>query len=167
MLREEIRDEWRMVKRGALRYHAQVDVSDLRRRILRALDEARRDVSGRQRARDEAALAWDRFLSSVAVPLVRQAAGVLRAEGHAFSVHAPAGGVRLASDASPESFLEFELDASGTTPQVIGRVSVTHGRQGHVIVERPLAPDKRIADLADDDVAAFLVAEIPKLVVRP
>jgi hypothetical protein len=35
-----------------------------------------------------------------------------------------------------------------------------------VVEERPIAPGKATKDLEDDDVAKFLVTEIPKLVMR-
>jgi hypothetical protein len=97
---------------------------------------------------------------------VRQAATVLRAEGHQFTANTPADSVRLVSDGSPQTFLEFELDTNGTQPLVLGRVSLTRGRQGVVVEERPIAPGKALADLADDDVATFLITEIPKLIVK-
>ena len=143
-----------------------MDVSDLRKRILRALDEARKDSTARRQVVDAAAAAYQEFLDNTAVPLVRQAVSVLRAEKHAFTANTPAGSVRFVSDASPQTFLEFELDVTGPQPQVIGRVSLARGRQGVVVEERPIAPGKALKDLADDDVAKFLVTEIPKLVVK-
>jgi hypothetical protein len=143
-----------------------MDVSELRKRILRALDEARKEAATRRQVLDAAARDYERFLSQLAVPLVRQAATVLNASGHAFSVHTPAGAVRLAAEASPQTFLEFTLDPSPLEPTVLGRISLTRGRQGLVLVERPVTPGKAIAELTEEDVSAFLVAEIPKLVVR-
>lgn len=143
-----------------------MDVSDLRKRILRALDDARKDSNARREAVDAAAAAYQEFLTNTAVPLVRQAVTVLRAEGHQFTANTPADSVRIVSDASPQTFLEFELDTTGAEPQVVGRVSIARGRQGVVVEERPIAPGKPLADLADDDVAKFLVTEIPKLIVK-
>ena len=142
-----------------------MDVSDLRKRILRALDDARKDAATRRQVVDAAA-AYEAFLTNTAVPLVRQAVLVLRAEGHAFTANTPAGTVRLTSDTSPQTFIEFELDASGPDPQVVGRVSHARSRQGVVVEERPIAPGTALSDLTDDDVAKFLVTEIPKLVSR-
>ena len=142
-----------------------MDVSDLRKRIVRALDEARKDAAARRTSADRAAADYERFLTDVAVPLFRQAAIVLRAEGHPFTANTPAGSVRLVSDHAPADFLELELDASPSAPQVTGRTSV-RTRRGPVVAERPLAPGKSIRDLSEDDVSAFLTAEIPKLVTR-
>jgi len=144
-----------------------MDVSDLRKRILRALDDARQEASNRRTVVDEARAAYDRFLAGVAVPLLRQSAMVLTAAGQPFQVHTPAASARLAHDQQPLTFLEVELDVTGPQPQVIGRVSLTRGRSGHVVTERPVAVNRPIDELTETDVSEFLVAEIPKLVVRP
>ena len=143
-----------------------MDTSDLRKRILRALDDARKDASARRTTVDEAARAYDTFLETVAVPLMRQASTVLNAEGHKFSVHTPANSVRLASDAAPETFLELVLDTSAAAPQVIGRVSLARGRQGQIVSERALADGKAVAGLDEQDLSRFLVEEVSKLVVK-
>jgi hypothetical protein len=144
-----------------------MDVSDLRKRILRALDDARKDQSSRRGVLDEASQAYATFLQTLGVPLLKQAVQVLRAEKHGFTVNTPADGAQLVSDASPNTFLEFALDTTGPTPQVIGRVSLAHGRQGRIVEERPVAAGKPVASLTEEDVATFLVAEIPKLILKP
>jgi hypothetical protein len=143
-----------------------MDTSDLRKRILRALDDARKDASARRATVDEAARAYEKFLAEIAVPLMRQASAVLNAEGHKFSVHTPANGVRLASDAAPETFLEIELDSASASPQVLGRVSLQRGRQGQVVSERPIAEAKAVAALDEQDVTKYLVEEVSKLIVK-
>ena len=143
-----------------------MDVSELRKSILRALDNARKEAATRRTSVDEAAAAYATFLDTVAVPLLKQAQGVLKAERQAFTVQTPAGSARLASDAAPETFLEITLDSTGSKPQVLGRVSLARGRQGVVVEEKPIAPETPIAQLADSDVAEFLLAAIPKLVLR-
>ena len=144
-----------------------MDVSELRKRILRALDEAREEASTRRTRVDEARAAYETFLADVVVPLMRQSAMVLSAAGQPFQVHTPAASARLVHDQQPLTFLEVELDVSGDRPQVIGRVSLTRGRAGHVVTERPITAGKAVGELTETDVSAFLVAEIPKLVVRP
>jgi hypothetical protein len=143
-----------------------MDVSDLRKRILRSLDDARKDAAIRRVSGDQAAAEYEKFLNDVAVPLFRQAVTVLRAEGHPFSVHTPNGSVRLVSDHAAEDFLELALDATAARPQVVGRISVTRGRRGQLLEERPIAADKAIADLTEDDVSIFLIDEVRRLVVR-
>ena len=143
-----------------------MDVSDLRKRILRALDDARKDAAGRRQATDQAAAAYEQFLAEVAAPLFRQAATVLRAEGQEFTANTPAGSVRLVSDRAAQDFVEMELDASGSQPHVVGRTSVARGRKGLIVEERPIAPGKSIDELTDEDVSKFLVSEIRRLVTR-
>jgi hypothetical protein len=143
-----------------------MDVSDLRKRIIRALDDARKESATRRSSADRAAEAYAKFLDTVAVPLLKQAQIVLKAEGQLFAVHAPAGTARLASNSSAETFLEITLDTSGAKPQVVGRVSVARGRQGVVVDERPIAPETPIEKLGDPEVAEFLLAAIPRLIVR-
>ena len=143
-----------------------MDVSELRKLILRAIDEAKKDVSARRTVLDAAARAYEEFLAAVAVPLLRQAAVVLKASGQLFDVHTPAGSVRLVAERAPHTFLEIELDVERPEPEVIGRVSVTRGRQGLVVEERPIVPGRPVAKLTEEDLTAFLIAEIPKLVVR-
>lgn len=143
-----------------------MDTSELRKRILHALDDARRQATVQRESRSDAERQWDAFLSNVAVPLFRQAANVLEAERHAFTVHTPASTVRIASDASSDTFLELALDLSGPAPAVIGRLSIGRGRNRQTVEETAIGAGKAVADLTEDDVARFLVTEIPKLVVR-
>jgi hypothetical protein len=144
-----------------------MDVSDLRKAILRALDDARREAVDRRVAMDEASQAYRVFLDHVATPLLRQAVTVLRAEGQSFSLETPAESVRLVSDTRSETFLELALDRTAARPQVLARVSVARGRQGHLIDEGPLADGKAVALLTEQDVTLFLVTAIPKMVLKP
>jgi hypothetical protein len=144
-----------------------MDVSELRKQILRAIDDARKDAVSRRTVVDEAERDYREFLTVTAVPLFRQAATVLNAAGHPFVVHTPAGSARLAAEKSPETFLEIALDTSGPEPAVIGRVSLARGRQGQIVEERPVAPGTPIRALTDQHVSAFLVTEVPRLVLKP
>ena len=141
-----------------------MDVSDLRQRILRALDNARAEAATRRGEADAARAAYDAFLQTIAVPLLLQAQSVLKAEGHMFTVHSPAGSARLASDAHPETFLEFALDTAGDRLQVISRTSIARGGKRVVVDEKPVAAGKAIKDLGEQDVATVLVAAIQRLV---
>jgi hypothetical protein len=143
-----------------------MDVSELRKRIIRALDDARRDATARRRTVDDAQGAYDRFLADVAVPTMRQAAIVLKAQGFPCSVDTPAGSVRITMAGSSESFIEIELAIAGAVPQVIGRTSVARGRSGLVVDETPIANGKPVAELTDEDLASYLVTAVPKLIVR-
>jgi hypothetical protein len=144
-----------------------MDVSELRKQILRAIDDARKDAVGRRTLVDESTKAYEQFLAVVAVPQIPQAASVLNAAGHPFVVHTPANSTRLAAESSPETFVEVTLDVRhGAEPEVMGRVSVTRGRQGLILEERPLAPGKPIERLTEGDLSTFLVSEVPKLIVK-
>jgi hypothetical protein len=144
-----------------------MDVSELRKRILRALDDARKDAADRRASMDQASQEYRTFLDTVATPLMRQAVDVLRGEKQPFSLQTPAESVRIVSDASSQTFLEFELDRAGRHPQVVGRISLVRGRQGQVIDERAVGGGKPVAALTEDDVTTYLVDAIPKLVLRP
>jgi hypothetical protein len=143
-----------------------MDVSELRKRIIRALDDARKDASARRQHVDAAQAAYARFLADVAVPTMKQAATVLKAQGFPCTVDTPAESVRLTMAGSHDTFVELELDASASSPQVVGRTSVGRGRAGLVVDETSLAGGKPIAELTDEDVAAYLVGAVPKLVAR-
>ena len=140
-----------------------MDVSEVRRRLRGAMEQARRDTAERRRRADEAGRDYERFLKRHAVPIFHTFAAALTAEGRRFTVFTPAGSVRLASDASGEDFIELSLDASQDPPRVLGRTSRGRGRR-MVTTERPLDP--AVADLTDEDVLEFLLAEIGPFVGR-
>src|SRR6185436_19567671 len=100
-----------------------MDTGELRRRILRALEESKNDAALRRTEADATARAYDNFLMNVAVPMLKQTIDVLKAERQNFVLNAPAGSARIVSDASAETFLEFVLDSAGGRSQVLGRVS--------------------------------------------
>jgi hypothetical protein len=143
-----------------------MDTSELRKRILRALDDARQQASVRRQVVDQATKAYDSFLAETAAPVMRQAANVLTSEGHLFTVETPAGRARIVSARSPETFIELSLDTAGDGGVVLGRVSLSRGRHGLVVEERPIGGGKPVAALTEDDLSAFLVSEIPKLILR-
>jgi hypothetical protein len=143
-----------------------MDVSDLRKRIIHALDDARKEASERRVAVDGARAAFETFLERVAGPLFKQAATVLRGEGHEFTLHTPADSVRLVSDRFPQEAIEVELHVEGGMASVIGRTRLLRGGKDPLVEERQLAPGKAIPDLTETDVTVFLVKEIPRLVAR-
>ena len=74
----------------------------------------------------------------MAVPLFRQVANVLRAEGYLFTVFTPGGSVRLMSDRAPRTTSSSSLDTTGEQPTCIGRVSRARAA-GSIESERPIA----------------------------
>jgi hypothetical protein len=143
-----------------------MDVSELRKRILRAVDEARKDAAERRALVDQSVKAYDEFLAAVVVPMLKQAATVVNASGGTFVVSTPAETARLSAQHATETYLEIALDRSGAEPEVVGRVSLARGRQGTVVDERPIAAGKPVEKLTEDDLAAYLVNAIPKLIVK-
>lgn len=104
-----------------------METADVRKQILRAIEQARRRAGERRARNDEAAKAFETFLTRTAVPLFRQAANILKAENVTFTVFTPSGSVRLMSDRSTEDFIEVSLEVDGEAPQVVGRTSRNRG----------------------------------------
>lgn len=142
-----------------------MDISDVRRRLRSTIETARRESSERRQRADAAARDYEQFLSARAVPVFHDFANALNGEGHPFKVFTPAGSVRLASGRSGEEFIELELDSSQDPPQVIGRSSRGRGRR-MVTTERPVRKGTAIAELTEEHVLEFLLAEIEPFVER-
>jgi hypothetical protein len=142
-----------------------MEVSEVRRHLRAAIDAARKTAQERRLRSDQAAREYEVFLRDTAVPVFQVFASALVAEGHRFKVATPAESVRLASEFSPEDFIELALDASADPPVVLGQISRGRGRRGFT-AERPIRPTSTVAELTQDDVLAFLVSEIPPFVER-
>ena len=132
-----------------------VDISTVRRQVLRAMGTARERAQRRRVQTAEAERAYEVFLQSVAIPVTKQVAAVLKAEGLAFTVFTPGGGVRLAWDRTRDDYIELALDTASEDPQVIGRVSRTRGSRT-LGEERPIKQDTPPEALTEEDVLAFL-----------
>ena len=142
-----------------------MDIPEIRRRVRAAIEQARRDAAGRRERSDAASRAYDQFLAIRAVPTFNTVASALVAEGHRFKVFTPAGSVRLASERSPEDYIELTLDSSEDPPIVLGRTSQNRGRRA-VTKERPVRDGASPETLTEDDVVDFVVAEITSLIER-
>jgi hypothetical protein len=142
-----------------------MDIPDVRRRVRAAIEQARRDAAGRRERSDAASRAYDEFLSARAVPAFNTLASALVAEGHRFKVFTPAGSVRLASERSPDDYIELTLDSSEDPPLVLGRTSLNRGRRA-ITTERPVREGAGPDTLTDDDVVTFVVSEIVSLIER-
>ena len=141
-----------------------MDTSIVRRRVIATIERAKRAAAERRARGDETARAYGEFLQHVAIPLVRQVAGALKASGYLFVVSTPAGAVRLTSEKTSEDYIELSLDTSGNQPVVMARISRARGR-GVVETERPLA-EASIGDLTEEQVLEFLVMELAPFVER-
>jgi hypothetical protein len=136
-----------------------MEVSEVRRRLRAAVEEARQRTADRRARTDIAAKDYEEFLGQRAVPVFHQLAAALTAEGHLFKVFTPAASVRLASERSHEEFVEVALDDSANPPTVVGRTSRGRGRR-MVSSERPVREGVAIADLTEEDVLSFLLEEV-------
>jgi len=142
-----------------------MEISDIRRRLRMALDQAKK-ASAEKRARtDMAAVAFAGFLRDTAVPVFRMFANVIKAEGLPFAVFTPPDVVRLASERNADDFIEVWLDTSLDPPQVATRVNRVRGRNVTTI-EGVLRKDAPINSFTDEDVLAFLLEQIGLLVER-
>jgi len=139
-----------------------MEIAEVRKRVHATIDRARQQAAERRARGDEAGRAYATFLETVAVPLFRQVANVLRAERYRFTVFTPSGSVRLMSDRAAEDFIELTLDTAGDEPQVVGHVSRSRGRRvtEH---ERAVGPP---AALSENDVLDFLLKELESFVER-
>lgn len=142
-----------------------MEVSEVRRRLRTAVEDARAAAVERRARTDAAARDYEAFLEQRAVPVFHQMAAALTGEGHLFKVFTPAGSVRLASERSHEEFIELTLDDASDPPAVIGRTSRGRGRR-MVSSERPVAPHVAVANLTEEHVLAFLLREIAPFIER-
>ena len=109
-----------------------MEISDVRRQLRGAIERARHEAAERRARTDAARRDYEQFLSLKAIPVFHQVALALVAEGQPFKVFTPAESVRLASDHSPESFIEIVLDDVSDRPQVTGRSSRGRGAPDYV-----------------------------------
>ena len=106
-----------------------MDIPEIRRRVRAAIEQARLDAAARRERSDAAAKSYEQFLATWAVPAFNTMASALVAEGHRFKVTTPAGSVRLASERSPDDYVELTLDSSEDPPVVLGRTNAGRGRR--------------------------------------
>ena len=122
--------------------------------------DATRERSARRRDRNAAAQrAYENFLNEIAVPVARQLANAMKAEGYAFTVSTPGKGVRLAPDHSREDFIEMDLDTSGDQPEVIARVSRQRGSRT-VDAELPIKRGASPEEISEEDFLEFLLGAL-------
>jgi hypothetical protein len=141
-----------------------METSDVKRRVVEAIDRARRAIQERRVRADEASKEFEAFLDRIAVPLCKQLASALKAEGYSFVTFSPSGAVRLASERSPEDYIELTLDTQGDAPLVIGHTRRGRGRR-IIETERPLRHCP-VREITEDDVLTFLLKELEPFVER-
>ena len=139
-----------------------MEIADVRKRINSTIERAKQRAAERRARSDEAARAYSTFLDTIAVPMFRQVANVLKSEGYSFSLFTPSGSVRLMSDRTAEDFVELMLDTTGEAPRVVGHTSHSRGRR---VTEHewPIgSPDT----LTEAEVLDFLARELEAFVER-
>jgi hypothetical protein len=142
-----------------------MEVSDVRRRLLTAIDEARRQAAERRARKDAAVRAWEGVLANVAVPVFHQVAQALNAEGFRFQVVTPGTTVRMVAERGGEEFIEVALETDGDEPVVL--IRSTQGRGRHTVTrERPLTARSAVDVLTDTEIVDALVAELKPFLAR-
>jgi hypothetical protein len=141
-----------------------METSDVRKRLNETIERARRQAAERRAASDNASKAFDTFLSTIAVPLVKQIANVLRADGYPFTVFTPSRSVRLMSDKSGQDFIEIALDSHDGLPRVTSHVSRSRGRE--VIDAHRVVASGDPKTISEDELLTFLLKELEPFVER-
>lgn len=142
-----------------------MEISDIKRRVVKTIERARRQAVDRRTRNDEAAREYESFLNQTAIPVFKQVSNVLRAEGFTFTVFTPGGSggnVRLMSDRSAEDYIELSLDTSGEEPVVSGHTGRSRGRRV-IESEQAIGPP---ATLTENDVLSFVLKALEPLVER-
>ena len=104
-----------------------MDVALIRKRLKLEIDHARRAAHERRERARAARAAYEQFLGGVAVPIFRQLAIALRAEGIPCEVQTPSGGVRLVSDRNRDDVIALELDETQDPPVLLLNTTRTWG----------------------------------------
>jgi hypothetical protein len=141
-----------------------METSDLRRRLTETIDAARRTAAERRARAETASRDYSQFLDTIAVPLFRQIANVLKVSGYSFTVFTPSGSVRLMSDKASEDYIELTLDTSADEPMVIGKSSHARGRR--VLESERAIAEQTVANLTEDHVLNYVLKELEPFVER-
>jgi len=137
-----------------------MEISLVRKRLTETIERAKKQAAERRGHVDQAARDFELFLTKVAVPLVRQLANALKADGYAFTVFTPTNSVKLLSDRSADDFIELTLDAAATPPAAVVRTSRARGSRV-IDAERAIgAPEaiteEQLLDVLLNELAAFV-----------
>jgi len=142
-----------------------MEVSDLRRRLRSAIDDAKKRSVERRTRVDDARRAWERLLPEVAVPTFHTMAGALTAEGHRFKVFTPGEAVRLSLERSAEEFVELSLDTDRDEPALLLRSTRGRGRR-IVSTERIVSEGAQIPGVTQEDLVAAMLEELIPFIER-
>jgi hypothetical protein len=153
------------VANGGYAIDAMLETGEVRKRVLQAIDRARRAAADHRAEADLASSRFEAFAADVAGPVFRQCANALRVEGYPFQVFTPAGSLRLASDKSGDAFIELALDTARPHVALVGRVSYTRGRDV-IENERVVFEGPDLDGFGEERVLEFLLDSLPPFVAR-
>jgi hypothetical protein len=136
-----------------------LEVSQVRRRLTAAIEQARRIAQQRRERSSETQRAYEVFLAEVAVPVARMVGHVLKSEGYLFTVATPGGGLRLISDRGRDDYVEIALDTTANPPIVVGRTSYSRGSRT-ISEERPVKPGAPPESITEDEFLDFIVGAL-------
>lgn len=142
-----------------------MEVSDIRRRLRGAIDQARQQQTARRALVADTVRAYERILDTIAVPVFQTLASALVAEGHRFTIETPAGVVRLVRERNSAERLELALDTEREVPAVVLRS--TRGRGNRTIAtEAIVAEGPGIADVSDANLVDAVVQQLIPFIER-
>jgi hypothetical protein len=142
-----------------------MEVSDVRRRLRGAIEQAKRRAADRRGVVDEASRVWAERLPDAVVPACHAVHNALTGEGFRFSVSTPGETARLSPERSSAEFVEIALDTNREPPAVV--VRSTRGRGNRTIAsERIVAEGPEIAALTQDAIVGVLIEEIVPFIER-
>lgn len=136
-----------------------MDIGIVRKRLVSAIETARREATDRRARATTATRAYEQFLDEVAVPTFRAMATALKSEGLPFEVMTPSGAVRLISDRNRDDGIVLELDTTADPPLPL--VSITRTRGSRVIQKERTVKERTLAGaLTEEDVIEMLLEEL-------
>jgi hypothetical protein len=139
-----------------------MEISIVRKRLTETIERAKKQAIERRGRADQASRDFEVFLQKIAVPLFRQVANALKADGYAFTVFTPSGSVRLMSDRSASDYIELTLDTSDIPARVMGQISRARGSRV-IDAERAIGGPEA---LTEELVLEFLLKELEAFVER-
>lgn len=138
--------------------------ADVRRRVRETIGGAKQRAADRRRRLDDASQAWAAALPQAIVPVVRQMAQALAAEGVRLQVSTPEERVLIAFEHRPGDHVELALEALDEDAVVMMRTN--RGREG-VTEERVLATGARgVESLAEERVLDALLEALTPWLAR-
>jgi hypothetical protein len=141
-----------------------METADVRKRVNETLERAKRTARDRRARAEVEARDFDAFLNRLAVPLLRQVAGALKASGHPFAVQTPERAVRLVSERSADDYIELTLETGSDEMWVTGHTRRSWGRRV-IETERPVRRCP-VKELTEDDVLTFVLQALEPFVER-